>query len=337
MPHPKRRIAENFDCAAPKVTEGPMDSGPNIPGIDATPAIPPGPVMGDDEMMGEPEGMMDTSEFLDPELDSPAPEMDHLAGPQQRDQDQRRRDRIAQDGQKQPIWRGPVESARRSSERSLVEAISNFLRDKANLGLPGDRDTEEVESVAQARVEGLYEAFALKFVDSPFYESVTRAFRKIHSYKYLDHPTFKLSLESEMKSTGVPTTEISKALSTVDALVEGFSKEPGERDAGWNLDRLEDLMDMTRNADRRKTEHEDPFNTPLHESPSDIVRSVARGGSIQDVSKGTKARKSLDLDAARQWRSNPRAPLPDITCETCGTKRESWRGTCPQGCLSTAG
>ncbi len=169
--------------------------------------------------------------------------------------------RIAQNDQKQPIWRTNMEQ--RNREKAIVESISNFLRDKASLGLPGKKDSKEVQNIAQERVEGLYETFALKFVDSPFYESVTRAFRKIHSYKYLDHPTFKLSLESEMKCTGVPIKEIEKVLTTVDSLVEEFGKNPGERDSGWNEDRLKDVLDMTRNADRRKPKHEDPFNTPM--------------------------------------------------------------------------
>ncbi len=169
--------------------------------------------------------------------------------------------RIAQNDQKQPIWRTNMEQ--RNREKAIVESISNFLRDKASLGLPGKKDSKEVQNIAQERVEGLYETFALKFVNSPFYESVTRAFRKIHSYKYLDHPTFKLSLESEMRCTGVPIKEIEKVLTTVDSLVEEFGKNPGERDSGWNEDRLKDVLDMTRNADRRKPKHEDPFNTPL--------------------------------------------------------------------------
>jgi hypothetical protein len=259
---------ENLDS---KVAEG-GDIGPSdIPGIGSEPSVPPAPPM------TGPQSVVDTSDYLDPELDSPGTPEDVVpAGP-------------AQTGGGM-AWR-----EQREREKAIVESISNFLRDKATLGLPGKKETEEVENVAQARVEGLYETFALKFVDSPFYESVTRAFRKIHSYKYLDHPTFKLSMESEMKCTGVPTETIAKALSTVDSLVEEFNKNTGERDSGWNEERLTDLLDMTRNADRRKPKHEDPFNTPLKES---VVSEAGRFARPTDRLWGNTTHADFDSQSS---------------------------------------
>lgn len=148
-------------------------------------------------------------------------------------------------------------------ESQIVESISNLLRDPANLGLVGKPESKERFSLTQKMMEDIYEEFALKFVDSPFYESVTRAFRKIHSYKYVSNPTFKLSLEGELKSTGVPTEEIHKALKAINEISEN---KISEKDANWNVDQLSKILDMTRNANSRTIKHEDEYNTPLTES-----------------------------------------------------------------------
>ena len=148
-----------------------------------------------------------------------------------------------------------------SHERAILEAISNFLDGKARLGIVGELEVPDQSHTAQQQIEGLYETFALDFVESPFYESITGAFRKIHSYKYINHPTFKPSIEGELRSMGVPTEEIQKALDKIDTLVESQGPDnPNERDAGWN-DNLGDIMDATRNASTRKIKREAPYNT----------------------------------------------------------------------------
>ncbi len=142
-------------------------------------------------------------------------------------------------------------------ETSLLEAVAGYLRERAVLGLP--KAPEETSHTSQFRWESLKDAFALKVAESAFYESVTSAFHAVHSYKYIDHPTFKLALSAELKSRAVPTEEINKALKAVDALVEGLSaKNPSERDAGWNP-QIDEIADMTRNADTRTPKREAPF------------------------------------------------------------------------------
>lgn len=150
----------------------------------------------------------------------------------------------------------------RNSEQALVEALRNYLGQSARLGLQGDPEEPDQSHVSQQRIEGVYTEFAGNFIESPFYESVTGAFRKVHSYKYVDHPTFKASMEGELKSMGIPKTTISEAMTAIDKIVESFSKDnPSERDSGWG-EQIGEIQDMTRNADNRKPASGPPFNTP---------------------------------------------------------------------------
>lgn len=144
-----------------------------------------------------------------------------------------------------------------NNEAALVEAVAGFLRERAILGLP--EAPKEVAHTSQFRWESVKDAFALKLSDSAFYESLTSAFHQVHSYKYVDHPTFCLALEAELKSRAVPTEEINKAIKVLTSLVEGLSaSKPSERDAGWNP-QLDEIADMTRNADSRTPKREAPF------------------------------------------------------------------------------
>lgn len=163
---------------------------------------------------------------------------------------------------------GKISPKKKMEESRLVESISNFLRDDAHLGFPGKKDYKERFSLTQRMMEDMYEELALKFVDSPFYESVTRAFRKIHSYKYVSNPTFKLSLISELRSTAVPEEVIEETCKAIDEL-----SKKAEKDANWNMDQLYKIVDMTRNANRRDIKHEDPFNTPLSESKKKLKKN----------------------------------------------------------------
>lgn len=162
-------------------------------------------------------------------------------------------------------------------ENKVVDSIRNFLKEQSRfdslnlseenkkiLGIAGTIDHKERFNLSQEMLEDIYEEFAMKFIDSPFYESVTRAFRKINSYKYVSNPTFNLSLIGELKSTGVPEKEIEKACNTINEITEKY--KPNERDSGWNEEHLNEILKMTRNANNRSPKHEDPFNTPLSES-----------------------------------------------------------------------
>ena len=91
----------------------------------------------------------------------------------------------------------------------------------------------------------------------PHEDAITSAFFQTHNYKYLDNDTFKLSFERELRQRAVPDKAVESALGHVDSLVKELSKDPGEQDSGWNQN-LEDIVDVTTNADTRDGEYTDP-------------------------------------------------------------------------------
>ncbi len=143
------------------------------------------------------------------------------------------------------------------NERALLEAVSGLLSQDA-LGMQYKND-KETSHTSQFRWEGIDDAFALKVSDSPFFESMTSAFYAVHAHKYIDHPTFKLALVSELKSRAVPQVAIEEAVKVLDGIINELSaKKPSERDAGWNP-QIAEIADMTRNADTRKMTRPEPF------------------------------------------------------------------------------
>ena len=146
----------------------------------------------------------------------------------------------------------------KKSEELLLEAIGSLLSQKARLGLPSENDYEETSHHSQYRWETIQEAFRLKIINSPFFDSMSSAFKQVHDYKYITHPTFKLALENELKGRGIPLNEIDTALKAVDTLVEGCKKDENERSSGWNPN-MKDLVDVTTNADTRTAKPSKPF------------------------------------------------------------------------------
>lgn len=151
-------------------------------------------------------------------------------------------------------------------ERKIVEAIKNGL--KADLlseesALKGMLDktahgADESSHTSQFRWEGIDDAFKLKLAGDKFEDSITSAFFQTHSYKYLDNPTFKLSFETELKNRALPDNTIKMALDYVDDLVSELSSNPSEKDSGWHPN-LDEIVDVTTNADNRSAEYSDPF------------------------------------------------------------------------------
>jgi hypothetical protein len=173
-------------------------------------------------------------------------------------------------------------------EKLLAEAVRGYMSsDDAMLGLsyhdkkPGKLDDKESSHFQWHQWEYIDDSFSEKVVDSPFFESLCAAFFKIHSYKYLDDGSFPLALESELRSMGVPQIECVKAYKAIKEIVEEhkgnsdcwtvyteYSKGWGERDAGWNP-AMDEIADMTRNADQREPKADDPF-TGGGPAPKDI-------------------------------------------------------------------
>lgn len=168
------------------------------------------------------------------------------------------------------------------NEKLLSEAIRNYLSQDAKLGLKTHKDVKETSHTSCFQWEGIDDMFALKASKSPFFENLTGAFNSVHSYKYIDSPTFITTLVNELKSHGVPAKELQSAVKYVREIIEELGgekvehkhsldgtppqyvpfdneiKDWAERDAGWNPN-IEEINDMTRNADDRKAKTEKPF------------------------------------------------------------------------------
>jgi hypothetical protein len=141
-------------------------------------------------------------------------------------------------------------------EKALLEAVASMLKQDANLGLTINNETS---NTSQFRWEGIDDAFALKAAGSPFADSMTSAFFAVHSHKYIDNPTFKLSFEKEMSARAIPTYEKDQAIKYLDDMQNELSANKlSERDAGWNPN-MEDIVDLTSNADNRTPETSKPF------------------------------------------------------------------------------
>ena len=145
-------------------------------------------------------------------------------------------------------------------EQLLLEAMKNML-DSESLGLGIHKDTEETSHHFAHNWEGVEDLFHLKTLDSPFQRNLTSTFRKIHSYKYLDDPTFLISMKEDLKTQAVPLEAISlaeKALTEVRSEMDKIGEEINERDAGWNP-AMDEIKDLTTNADQRDPKREDSF------------------------------------------------------------------------------
>jgi hypothetical protein len=144
-------------------------------------------------------------------------------------------------------------------ELTLVEAISNLFKNKeSNLGIV-KQHPKETSYGMQFQWEGLNDAFSLKVADSSFHESLTSAFRDIHSYRFLSDPLFETSFDKRLKAIGIPLVEREKAFKAVSEVRKEWAegKEFDEELAGWHP-QIDEITDMTRNATDRKAENTNP-------------------------------------------------------------------------------
>lgn len=154
--------------------------------------------------------------------------------------------------------------ALKDNEKAIFEAVSNMLQQDAKLGLAIHKGpngfNKTTDHHSQFKWEGINDLFTLKMSNTPFRDAITSAFYAVHSHKYIDCPTFKVSLERELKSRGVPTNDRELAFKTLDKLVKDLSSDnPSEQDAGWNPN-MDEIVDVTTNADNRKAKHSEPFS-----------------------------------------------------------------------------
>lgn len=144
-------------------------------------------------------------------------------------------------------------------EAKVLKAIKSML-DQDLLGLAIHEEPETAHN-SQFKWSNINYYFRMKAADSPYApycDSMCAAFTKIHDHKYIDHPNFKIAMESEMRSMGLPTAVREAAVKFVDEIMEELTPDdPAERDAGWNA-HMADLHDVTTNADTRDAKTSEP-------------------------------------------------------------------------------
>jgi len=127
--------------------------------------------------------------------------------------------------------------ALRKHETTVCEAIDTMLRHKVALGLqdlPKDAKEEEEHSF-QFLHEQINEMFAIKAAGLTHHDGICAAFHKVHNYKFITDPTFRRSVDEEMKSQGIPAAECEQVLDYIPAIISEIKKDDWcERDFGFN-------------------------------------------------------------------------------------------------------
>lgn len=136
------------------------------------------------------------------------------------------------------------------NEYALLEALESMLKQDDELGLAHHDDGEEADE-AERGFEYLHnnidDTYTVKAADLKHADSVIRAFKNVHNYRYIDDTSFIPALRKEMMATAVPADEMAKAekfvLDVLDDLKDG--DDFAEKDAGFNPD-LEEIIDISR-------------------------------------------------------------------------------------------
>jgi len=137
-------------------------------------------------------------------------------------------------------------------EKVLLEAVQNMLQQDVMLGLSIHKNKEDVEYLSAERgYEYLHnqidEMFALKAAELVHVEGVCQAFHKVHSYKYLDDPSFKTAMEKEMVAQGIPSEDRVKAVAWIPQIIKELREEQSEwaeKDTGFNP-QMEEIKEMS--------------------------------------------------------------------------------------------
>jgi hypothetical protein len=166
------------------------------------------------------------------------------------------------------------------TEKAILEAVNGLLQQDVRLGLSIHNGPtgfgETTDHTSQFRWEGIDDLFTLKVSGSPFKDSLTSAFFAVHSHKYIDNPTFKLSFDKEMKARALPTHVREESLKHVDNIIEDLSaKKPSELDSGWNPD-MKGIVDVTSNADHHDAKATEPFTGggPAPDGKHDLGKQI---------------------------------------------------------------
>ncbi len=144
-------------------------------------------------------------------------------------------------------------------EAMLAEAIKNALDDDA-LGLKNREDTkDEVSHTFTFLHEEIEQQFRLETSKLVHHDAIAAAFNRIHSYKYLNDPSFALSFKKDLTAQGIPMEECQKAMDAIDKVSKKLLGEAGEKDAGWHPE-LDEI---------KKVSQPEQFNESVEKCPKD--------------------------------------------------------------------
>jgi hypothetical protein len=151
----------------------------------------------------------------------------------------------------------------KDAEKLLLEAVASLLDQQAKLGLAYHKPPQEEKESShfvQFQHETIGDMYQLAVLESRFASAITAAFGKVHGHKYVDDPTFKIDLDTELRSMGVPGEAREAALTAVDKILKEMRDGAAwsERDAGWHPN-LDEIKELTTHADCRKMTHEPPW------------------------------------------------------------------------------
>ena len=154
----------------------------------------------------------------------------------------------------------------------LIEAMKNIL--KYN-NIQENKSTNDHNT--QFQYEDINRDFALKIKNAEFFDTLNAAFYKIHSYKWLEDPTFEEAIIPELKSQGVPNEEIDMALDAISSLRKEYLKNNSNESAsGWapNLDDVVDSETKDTEVTDQNKETMSGDNEPFSGAEPENVRPV---------------------------------------------------------------
>jgi len=145
-------------------------------------------------------------------------------------------------------------------EKLLVESMKNLL-DQDDLGRVEGGSDEEHSHNTQFQWEDIQNSFSVAVRESDFFDSLTSAFYKVHTYKWINDSTFEEALTSELEGQGIPHEEIETALEALDKVrTEYLPDHNNENASGWPED-MEGIKQVT----------QEPHHNPVNDLDKDTM------------------------------------------------------------------
>jgi len=181
-------------------------------------------------------------------------------------------------------------------ETTLLEALKNMLQQDVKLGLSVHNNTDDEQYLSAERgYEYLHnqidEMFSLRAAEITHTDGVCQAFRKVHSYKYVDDPSFETAMQKEMVAQGIPKEDRTKAIGWIPQILKELKEEQSEwaeKDYGFNpsMDEIKEVSQTEQPMDFDIEEVED-WST---DSNVKWKRGDASPGHMPDEAENTKNR-----------------------------------------------